>query len=283
MRRALAAGLLAAALGCAGPGGEAAPEERGIALRFGWPEGLAAEVELVRSVRRSDPAGPVATTQRIAWRWRVEPASDGPAARRLVAEDLRVQDPETEETLAWEALEGARAGRVAALAPTLRVDGAGRVQEARAPDGRALGPEGRERALSLWRALVAGWAGRAVEPGASEAGEGLRRLALFGGLDVPVRTSRGAGQWLPCEAEAVQARCLELEARARAAEGAAAGHPTLRRLRLEEESYLVSEPQGLLPHYLETTRRLEVGLGSAEREAVALETLEQRVYRFRWE
>lgn len=283
MRRLLAAAGLAAALACAGPGGEAPVGKSGVALRFDWPAGLVAEVELVRSLRRSDPGGEVAATQRLAWRWRVEATEGG--GRRIAAERVRLQEPETGATRPWDALSPERRRRLAALVPTLHVDAEGRLREARAPDGEPLGGEARERAAALWEALVARWSGRTLEPGATRSGEGERRLALFDGLALPVATATGAGQWLPCHEDAAQPRCLELEASARSGGGGppASAPATLRRVALEEESYLVSEPQGLVPHYFERTRRLEIALAQDAGAPVALESLEQRVYRLRWE
>ena len=146
-----------------------------------------------------------------------------------------------------------------------------------------------------WQQLVGGWSRASLA-----VGETYRREDQLALPRSPVRVRStveyGIGRRIPCGEELTAADCVEIEVRSRPLPEALVQLEEMMRersrvltpesvdvlesLELEESSYLVTEPSTLIPHYLETTTKLQATIrrpGEAER---VIEDLDQSVHRF---
>ncbi len=281
------------------PTAPALPPGTWVELRFDWPPGLAAVVETEHVRTETAPAGE--ERARLRLRSRLETAADDgglavrwrdvrhelsggptPAGVELLAEELATPD-----------LRVTAAGRLAAVEPR---------EEARAELAKALValshvvpvPESfrqrlvghfqpdelRAGAAEDWDRLVGFWAGASLEAGRTYAARDLVPLDLLADLPVEVERRMRVVDRVSCRPEETEPRCVVLELVALADEEATSGlAPFLSRLfgdrggpprlAFEERTLLVTEPEGLRPHRLETTRRVSVSFGGDGAESRA--------------
>jgi hypothetical protein len=317
--RALAvASLLALAAGCSWQG--AASERDTVTLRFEWPVGTRAVVETEHSTRTTGPHGPRSTTARLFYRIEVEKVEDGRLIRHgdIRAQDPRDgrihRLEELPESVASQLEVFSPSYVVSDEGRLVRLERSGAlIEEARRKlERRAerLAPGSREArelaAASLseerllagvrehWEPLVGAWAGTDLV-----VGETYRRAERLLLPRPPVRVRSTAEYSLqrriPCNEETTSADCVEIEVRSRPlpealdqleramrAGARAEGVDAPENLEIEGSSYLVTEPSTLLPHYLETTTKFRATLPRSGGSDVAIEDLDQTIYRFRY-
>lgn len=309
---------LAATAACTGPAKEA--QRDAVALRFDWPIGLTAFVQTERSTRTNSPLGPTSRTVRMGYRIDVEEAEDGRLLRYgdVRAEDpadgriypLR----ELPERLASQLTALFPSYVVSDEGRVLRLEGSGpMVEEARrklesqlaeaapgSPEAKRLAAASltEESLLAAvrahWDELVGDWAGKHLVVG--ETLEREERLVVpRAALRIQSTVEFGIGQRIPCDEEATGADCVEIEVRTRplpealddyeramrqGARATGAGAPE--NVEIEESSYLVTEPSTLIPHYLETTTKFRARVSRTGEPDVAIEDLDQTIFRFRY-
>lgn len=263
-------------------------------LRFGWEPGLAAEMGTLHVRTSPGDQGPERAEVRVRARLAVGADPRGLAVR---VEDLRHVVPErptpgeiellAEELAAPDRIVGA-AGNLLAVEP--RAEAQEAITGALVALSR-LGPvpgSFRERILGKlrppaleadareeWDRLVGFWAGASLEAGRVYEARYLVPLDLLAGLPVEAVVRMRVVDRVPCGggADGDGPRCVALELTAvpdpESTQGLApflarlfARRDASGRLSYEERTVLVAEPEGLLPHRLETYRRVAVDFGT---------------------
>jgi hypothetical protein len=198
-------------------------------------------------------------------------------AGRLVR--LEKNDPMIEE--ARRKLES----RLAELAPGSR--------EARALAAASF-PE--ERLLAAvrahWEPLVGSWSGAHLVVGETYQRE-ERLLVPRPPLRIRSTVEFALRRRVPCGEETTSPDCVEIEVRSRPLPEAlddferamrersqAEGVGALESIQIEESSYLVTEPSTLIPHYMETTTKFQATLSLPGESDIAIEDLDQTIYRY---
>jgi hypothetical protein len=155
-----------------------------------------------------------------------------------------------------------------------------------------------EAAREHWQKLAGAWAGTSLVVGESYQRKEHLAVPALGGLRIFSTTEFGVGQRIPCVEEMAEAGCVEIEVRShplpealirleealreRARDAAPDGRGTLEEFEIEESSYLVTEPSTLVPHYLETTTTFRATLRRSGEADIAVEDMDQTVYRYRY-
>jgi hypothetical protein len=149
-----------------------------------------------------------------------------------------------------------------------------------------------------WQQLAGAWSGVSLMVG--EAYQREERLVIpRSALRIPSTVEFALGQRIPCNEEMTAADCVEIEVRSRPVpealaqvekamrERSRAATPgslvELGNLEIEESSYLVTEPSTLIPHYLETTTTFRATVSRPGESEIAIEDLDQTIYRFQYQ
>jgi hypothetical protein len=285
------------------------PASESIRLRYGWPIGLSAVVDVTRTREREAEGSQDRTESRARFRMTVEAHPEGRRVRHDAFElpdaaperapgqlqfDLRSFFPsflvgrngafENVEPLADTRLELLRILRGLPLP---------------GPDAeRLLQPiVSRPRMLAAsadhWRTLVWLWRDQGFTPGGVYDFQDAQVLPLFGGLPMPAVFHTALRRRVPCQPGGMDLDCVELEMTSEPTpEGEASmraqlaarpdarveGRP-VRSARLETGILLVTEPSTLIPHQLTTLRIVSQtveGLG-------LLRLVEQAAYEFHYD
>lgn len=311
---ALRLACLVLAPSCAGPGADPGGELPGeaLTLRFAWPADLRADVEVKRVRVRQGEREESSRVIEARYRLRTEAQPD---ALRIVSEHLKITSTDGRAVsgppLDW--IHGADP-TLAALAPTLRIDGEGTLLEVEGIEAlrrqtaeriAQASPQAASRAARIaemaitpetlaehWGAAVESWVGLEVEPGARYDME--VNDARPGTLEVSERVACFDGD------EGTGCLRLRLESRLDAADDAAqqqirsaarelAGElgggelpaDTALSVELREEIELVTEPERLVPHFVRVRRerRIEADHAGERRSALRIDETEHR-YRY---
>jgi hypothetical protein len=150
-----------------------------------------------------------------------------------------------------------------------------------------------EAAREHWKQLVEDWSGATLEVGERQQRKDRLEAPSLGGARILSTTEFGVGGWIPCKEEASAADCVEIEVhsrplpealsrleemmRERSRGASKAGAAVLENLEIEESSYLVAEPSGMIPHYLETTARFRATLRRPGEADLTVSDLDQTV------
>ena len=290
LRRRLGRAVLGATLSLVAPAATRAqdaprpPDASAIRLRYAWPDGLSAIVEVTRTREREAEGTRELTESRARFRMTVEPHPEGKRVRHDAFElpgaapdrapgqlqfDLRSFFPSFLVT------DRGAFGNVEPLGATrlelLRILRGLPVENTEAE--RLLQPiVSRPRMLAAsadhWRTLVWLWRDQGFEPGGVYDFEDAQVLPLFGGLPMPAVFHTALRRRTSCEPGGSTLDCVELEMtseptpdgeasmRAQLAarpDARVEGRP-VRSARLETGLLLVTEPASLIPHQLTTLR-----------------------------
>ena len=147
-----------------------------------------------------------------------------------------------------------------------------------------------------WQKLAGAWSGASLVVGESYQRKEHLPVPALGGVRILSTTDFGVGQRIPCGEEMTEAGCVEIEVRSRplpealtrleealherSRSGTSGGRGALEDFDIEESSYLVAEPSTLIPHYLETTTMFRATLRRSGEADIAVEDLDQTVYRY---
>lgn len=153
----------------------------------------------------------------------------------------------------------------------------------------------RNLAAQEWNALVGFWARRGVVTGRMQELRRMEEVPFFADMRIPtVYQYRTAGR-VPCHEADPDRSCVELRLRSfpdaeslhggleRTMEelGAEPGEgPGVRNLVIENSVLLVTEPRTLIPHRLETRRRVSGSVAREEREPAPFGLTERATYRY---
>jgi len=156
-----------------------------------------------------------------------------------------------------------------------------------------------EAAREHWDQLAGAWAGASLVVGESYQRKGRLVVPALGGLRILSSVEFGVGQRIPCDEETTATDCVEIEVRSRPVPEALAqleqvmhershaatpdGRGALENFEIEESSYLVAEPARLIPHYLETTTKFHATHHRPGEADIAVEDLDQTIYRYHWQ
>lgn len=281
-----------------------APTVERIALAFAWPAGFAARVTGMESTRITSDLVESGSRSRLSYRVRLEPdpagariryedfafPADGgepmvklsavpglePLARALrpsflVSSDGRfggtpgLEDEVTAINRELTALHGRRDG-LPAGAPPLPTLFSGEVFRRHAPAG--------------WGPMVELWAGREIELGARYDVTLVTRMPLLDGAQIEMNGELRVSGRVACDEPGGPPRCVELVLVTRPdplallpllgadgqrdGGGGSAAPVTVTRVELDETIRLVTEPETLIPHRVEATKRARVKLRLAD-------------------
>lgn len=290
-----------------------------VALRFDWPAGLEAEVDLRRVRVRASGEAADTSGVRVAYRLGVADHPQGravsydgwslPGSGELAGSQQQVLQLASSMVPGYvvseegELLEVDRLDEVRAeLLGLLEELGREAPPELEAILGRLLS---REALFSLaaqeWNALVGAWAGARFAVGSAYRMEQEQPVPALGGVVVPFRYEFGAAARVDCVPGGGGAACVELVMRSHpdpealqphleafveqmldaAGAGEARTRLAYRELELENEVILVAEPDGLVPHALTIVQSTRAVMELEGETQVATDRRETH-YAYRW-
>lgn len=277
----------------------ALPPGAWVELRFAWNPGLAIEMETthgrsthvptasddeepdraevqVRSHLAVDatPAGLVVKTRDLSHAGPAKPSFEGVEilALELAAPDRVIG--RAGNLIGVEAREDARADVGEALASLSRVGPMPAAYRDLVLRERLEPPALWADAAAEWDRLVGFWAGASLQVGQTYVARDLIPFDLLAGLPIEVEVRMRLVDRVPCVAGEAELRCVALELVIASDDDAAIARvprflaglegqplPTASSLAYEERTLLVTEPDGLVPHRLVTTKTLALALG----------------------
>lgn len=305
-----------AALACATPAATAAP----VKLHFDWPDDLQAQVTVTRSRNRSGVAPIVATVgyDMAVKKKATQGIAIGYSNLRVIALNGRNDVPEVEriqtEFMARVGLPTILVGNDGEFD---RIDDAltfrdqlfklfAQFQPAPFNDPRqrsALEQMTSEAVLNAgaageWRQLVGVWRHTPLEPGELYSIDFQGQTPLLPGRSLPMRYEFTLLNEQPCTRAGTPRRCVEIEMRTiidRAAfeaavlqfarpngQAPAKDAETLDSMNIEQSQRLVTEPDGLIPHRLETRRHISTVTRARDGQKKTSGDLQETTMRFEY-
>lgn len=285
-------------------------------LRFGWPVGMRAHIELERVRVRTAGATPDTNAILVTYDLEVHDHPDGRQIRYLNFASPGLDAPADDQRRLMQMVSSIVPGYVVSdSGELLRVDQLSEVRAAMLGWVRTaldtLPPGGLETLLGEmlsedvlfalaaqeWNALVGTWIGAELEVGAAYELEAEEPIPMLGNVMVPYRYELGVSARVPCTPGASETGCVELILRSHPDPEAIQPHLTAfvqrmldaagpgvtippiayRQLEIETEIVVVSEPATLTPHALTITRMVDATM---EIEGVAQTARDAQVARY---